>query len=235
MNNIILKQGNCLDLMKDIPDKSIDLIVTDPPYKINGNGFKAKGGFLKDRKVIDDIKGIKDGFDFEMLDEMIRISKKINMYIYCNKDLLFELIVYFKQRKEKLFMDILCEHITNPTPFCCNTYLNDTDYILFVRESGVKVVGNYHNKIKWCTKKTNKEDKKKYQHPTPKYVHLLEKYIRNSSDENGIVLDAFMGSGSTGVACVNTNRNFIGIELDEAYFNIAKKRIKEREDYINVK
>ena len=64
-------------------------------------------------------------------------------------------------------------------------------------------------------------------HPTEKPVDLLETFIKNSSDENAVVFDGFMGSGSTGVACVNTNRRFIGIELDEGYFEIAKKRIAE--------
>ena len=64
-------------------------------------------------------------------------------------------------------------------------------------------------------------------HPTEKPVDLLETFIKNSSDENAVVFDGFMGSGSTGVACVNTNRRFIGIELDDGYFEIAKKRIEE--------
>lgn len=62
-------------------------------------------------------------------------------------------------------------------------------------------------------------------HPTQKPVDLLKYLIQVSSNENDVVLDSFMGSGSTGVACINTNRNFIGIELDENYFNIAKDRI----------
>ncbi len=65
------------------------------------------------------------------------------------------------------------------------------------------------------------------EHPTEKPIELMKLYIENSSNENDTVLDPFMGSGSTGVACKNTNRNFIGIELDENYFNIAKKRIEE--------
>ena len=69
-------------------------------------------------------------------------------------------------------------------------------------------------------------------HPTEKPVDLLELFIKNSSDENAVVFDGFMGSGSTGVACVNTNRQFIGIELDPQYFEIAKKRI---EDAVNEK
>ena len=62
-------------------------------------------------------------------------------------------------------------------------------------------------------------------HPTQKPTDLLELFIKNSSDEKLVILDPFMGSGSTGVACQNTNRNFIGFELDEKYFNIAKERL----------
>ena len=68
---------------------------------------------------------------------------------------------------------------------------------------------------------------KKQGHMTPKPVDLLEYLIKTSSNENNVVLDCFMGSGSTGVACMNTNRYFIGIELEEKYFEIAKKRIEE--------
>ena len=67
-------------------------------------------------------------------------------------------------------------------------------------------------------------------HPTEKPVDLLELFIKNSSDENETVFDGFMGSGSCGVACINTNRNFIGIELDKGYFDIAEKRINEAQN-----
>ena len=73
----------------------------------------------------------------------------------------------------------------------------------------------------------NYETAKKQGHLTPKPVDLLEYLIKTSSNENDIILDCFMGSGSTGVACMNTNRYFIGIELEEKYFEIAKKRIEE--------
>lgn len=70
-------------------------------------------------------------------------------------------------------------------------------------------------------------------HPTQKPVELLEYLIRTYTNENDVVLDNCMGSGSTGVACVNTNRNFIGIELDKDYYNIAKERIKKAEKEVN--
>jgi site-specific DNA-methyltransferase (adenine-specific) len=219
-------QGDCLEVMKDMPDKSVDLIITDPPYLIIGNGFQARGGFLGQRDVISNIEGIKDGFDFKVLDEFERVCKKINYYIYCNKDLLFELVVYFKKHKKKIFLDILTEHITNPTPFCNNTYLNDTDYILFVRESGSKVRGKYKDKQKYQIKSTNVRDKKLFKHPTCKMPELVEKYIINSSDENDVILDPFAGSGTTGVACKNLNRNYILIEKEPEYIEIINQRLK---------
>ena len=75
----------------------------------------------------------------------------------------------------------------------------------------------------------NKEDKKLYKHPTIKPLDIIKNLIINSSSEGDTVLDCFMGSGTTGVACINTGRNFIGIELDKQYFEIAERRIKEIE------
>ena len=73
----------------------------------------------------------------------------------------------------------------------------------------------------------NHKDKKEFGHPTIKPLDITEKIIRNSSKEDQTVLDPFMGSGTTGVACINTNRDFIGYELNEEYFNIAQNRLRE--------
>ena len=77
---------------------------------------------------------------------------------------------------------------------------------------------------------TNKVDKKKYNHPTVKHLEIIENLVINSSVENQIVLDPFMGSGTTGEASIKNNRKFIGIEIDETYFNTAKERIREVEE-----
>lgn len=73
----------------------------------------------------------------------------------------------------------------------------------------------------------NTKEKKKYGHPTIKPVDILKNLILNSSVKEDVIFDPFMGSGSTGVACINTDRQFVGIELDEGYFNIAKERIEK--------
>ena len=120
-------------------------------------------------------------------------------------------------------------HKTNPTPLCNNRYLNSIEFAIHIREKGVKIYGSYHTKGKVYTSQVNKKDKDKYNHPTIKPLELVRKYIINHSLENDTVLDCFMGSGTTGVACKELNRNFIGIELDENYFNIAKSRIENTE------
>lgn len=235
---IDLRHGDCLELMKDIADKSVDLVVIDPPYEVANTG----GGFFGEnsttyrdgkttytygkRYVMNQIKTMKNGFDGEVLDELVRIMKKINIYIWCSKKQLIKLINYFEEKKCN--WNIITWHKTNPIPACGNKYLTDTEYCLFFREKGVKVYGEFKTKFTYYVSPLNAKDKKLYKHPTIKPLNIIENLIINSSLENDTILDCFMGSGTTGVACKQLNRNFIGIELDEEYFNIAKKRIEEK-------
>lgn len=222
---IELYQGDCLEILKTIPDKSIDLVLTDPPYIINQG--KSGGAFGKDKqKYHDELKDIISGFDFKVLDLLSQKLKKMNMYIFCNKTLLFDLIQYHRNNHPKYLLDIIVWNKTNPIPVCHNKYLSDCEYILFIKEKGVPIYGTFETKKKVYQSPMNVKDKRKYNHPTPKPIPLLEKLITNSSLTEQTILDCFMGSGSTGVAAKNLNRKFIGIELDEKYFNTAKERIK---------
>lgn len=224
MPNYKLYQGDCLEVMKDIEDGSIDLVVTDPPYEIATTG----AGIYKqaDKQYVKELNGMKDGFSEEVLDELCRVMKKINIYFFCSQKQIIPLLDYFVKKK-KCNWNILSWHKTNPIPACGNKYLTDTEFILFFREKGVKVYGSFDTKRTWYATPLNQSDKKKYGHPTVKPLSILENLVVNSSQEGEVVLDCFMGSGSTGVACLNTNRNFIGIELDEGYFEIAQNRIEE--------
>lgn len=224
MGNYKLCQGDCLEVMKDIEDGSVDLVVTDPPYEIATTG----AGIYKqaDKQYVKELNGMKDGFSEEVLDELCRVMKKINIYFFCSQKQIIPLLDYFVKKK-KCNWNILSWHKTNPIPACGNKYLTDTEFILFFREKGVKVYGSFDTKRTWYATPLNQSDKKKYGHPTVKPLSILENLVVNSSQEGEVVLDCFMGSGSTGVACLNTNRNFIGIELDEGYFEIAQNRIEE--------
>ena len=110
-------------------------------------------------------------------------------------------------------------------------YMSQFEYILFFRKGkGIKINDCGTSDILSVPNKKLKDTNGKNLHDTEKPVDLMKILIENSSAENELVLDPFMGIGSTGIACMNTNRNFIGIELDQKYFEIAEKRIKEARD-----
>lgn len=222
-----LRKGDCLEILKDIPDKSVDLVVTDPPYLIETSG----AGIYKqaDKQYVKELNDIKDGFSENILNELCRIMKKVNIYICCSQKQIPILLDYFVKKK-KCNWNLLCWHKTNPVPACGNKYLTDTEYILFFREKGVKIGGSFKTKFTYYVTPLNQKDKKLYKHPTIKPLNIIENLIVNSSQENDTILDCFMGSGTTGLACKNLNRNFIGIEIDEKYFQIAYERIHERID-----
>lgn len=218
--------GDCLHLIKQLPDNSIDLVVTDPPYVIDNKG----GGLYtqEDKQYVKQLEGIKDGFSTEVLDELCRVMKNINIYLWCSQKQLFPLIEYFVEGKKCNF-NLITWHKTNPIPACGNKYLTDTEYCLFFREKGVKIYGEFSTKFTYYVTPLNQKDKKLYNHPTIKPLDIIQNLVVNSSLEGDIVLDPFLGSGTTAIACVNTNRHYIGFELDPQYYDIACKRLDEVE------
>ena len=218
-----LYNKDCLEVMKNMEDDSIDLVITDPPYEISTSGagiYKQK-----DKKYVKELNEMKDGFSDEILNELCRVMKKINIYIFCSQKQIIHLLDYFVTKRGCNY-NIISWHKTNPIPACGNKYLTDTEYVLFFRERGVKVYGSFETKRTWYSTPLNQADKKKYGHPTVKPQLILNNLIVNSSQENDIILDPFMGSGSTGEAAIKNNRNFIGVEICEEYFEISKKRLR---------
>lgn len=218
----MILNGDCLELLARQPDNSVDLIVTDPPYEISTSG----GGIYADKTHCAELAAIKDGFAPEILNELCRVMKKINIYIFCSQKQIIGLLDYFVTKK-KCNWNLLTWHKTNPVPACGNKYLSDTEFILFFREKGVKIGGEYHSKFTYYSSPLNTKDKKLYGHPTIKPIPLITNFITNSSEEGQIVLDPFMGSGTTGVVCAQTNRNFIGMEIEKQWCEIAEARIEQ--------
>lgn len=229
--NYKLLQGDCLELLKGIPDESIDLIATDPPYLVSStNGGGTINNIKKLNKSLSDLKkniDITQGYNIELYGEQfIRVMKQINIYLWCNKAQIPEYFDFYV-KKHKCKFDIICWHKTNALPTYSNKYLSDTEYLLYFRKgSGKCSPQSYEDAKTFYIAPINHKDKKLYGHPTIKPLDITEKIIRNSTREGQLVLDPFMGSGTTGVACVNTDRKFIGIEIDKEYFDIAQKRVK---------
>ena len=215
---------DCLDGMRQLPDNCVDLVVTDPPYVIETSG----AGIYKqaDKQYVKELNNMKDGFSTQVLDELCRIMKKINIYFFCSQKQIIPLLDYFVKGK-KCNWNLLTWHKTNPVPACGNKYLTDTEYILFFREKGVKIYGEFKTKFTYYITPLNQSDKKKYGHPTIKPMNIVKNLIVNSSLEDGIVFDPFMGSGTTAVAAKECGRNFIGYELDSDYYEICNKRLDE--------
>lgn len=174
---------------------------------------------------VDDVRSGKmfkhNDLDFsDWLPELYRVVKeKSHIYIMINGRNLSELEIKAKSVGFK-FQNLLIWDKGNVTPN--KWYMQGFECILMLRKSGAKNINNLGSSN--ILKVQNIIGKKV--HPTEKPHQLLEILIANSSNENETILDPFMGSGTTGIACKNLNRNFIGIELDETYYNIAKERIE---------
>lgn len=219
-----LFNGNAVEILKTIQSETIDLIVTDPPYKIitggdsNGkNSVRPKGILSGNRELMKFIPKFS-----EWLPECYRVLKNgTHAYFMINSTNLTEMLVEVEKAGFKVH-NILIWKKNNCTP--SQFYMKNCEYIIFCRKGkakyinnmgGSKTVHDFNNII------GNKV------HPTEKPVELMSVYVANSSNENDLILDPFMGAGSTGVACLKLNRKFIGIEIDESYFDIAQNRIME--------
>ena len=225
MSEVKLYQGDCLEIMKDIPNESIDLILTDPSYKTitggknNGKNSKRPKGILNENNGLFQYNSIKIS---SWLPEIYRILKEqSHCYIFTNCLNLQEMLNESEKVGFKLH-NLLVWEKNNCTP--SQYYMKNCEYVLFLRKGKAKWINNIGDS-KTVHKFNNIIGNKL--HPTEKPVNLIEYYLLNSSEPKDIVFDPFMGSGSTGVACLNTNRNFIGIELDPIYFQIAKDRIEQ--------
>jgi site-specific DNA-methyltransferase (adenine-specific) len=233
MEDIKLIKGDSFEILQNIPSGSIDLIVCDPPYFLETTGgggsvntIKKLDASLKDLKKNQDIT---EGYDIDAFADIVdRLQGgNINAYFWCNKA---QIPDYFRAYVDRLGckFDILTWHKVNALPTYSNKYLSDTEYCLYFHKGKGKTSPQSYDDAKtYWFEPINHKDKKLYGHPTIKPLHMIERLIRNSSKEGDVVLDCFMGSGTTGVACYNLNRKFIGIEIDDNYYNIAKSRLDE--------
>lgn len=243
---INLRQGDCLELMKDIPDKSIDMILCDLPYgttvckwdviipfdklweqynriiKDNGAivlfGSEPFSSYLRLSNIKNykyDWCWIKSKPSGHLIAKYQPMKKNENIIVFGKKKINYYPILEEKDKK----------HIRNPKKnYKLKTDLfGQNETILFNQYRKIPLDKKYPDNVLEIKSVGNNGRI----HPTQKPVALLEYLIKTYTNENETVLDNCMGSGSTGVACINTNRNFIGIELSEEYYNIAVRRINE--------
>lgn len=219
---------DCLEGMKLIPDNSVDLIVTDPPYKVTTRGNAGNSGGMMQKKLSmqgkifmhNDIESsqyipefyrlLKDGTHCYIMTNHINLQKILNTATECG----FHFIKSLIWNK--------CNKIMG------RFYMSQFEYILFFRKGKGKQINNCGTAdILNVPNKKTKNEKGENIHDTEKPVELMQILIENSTQKNELVLDPFVGVGSTVLAAINTNRNFIGFELDKHYCDIANERIQK--------
>lgn len=239
-----LYKGDCLEIMKSIPDGSIDAIITDPPYGTTACKWDSVIPFDLMWEQLNRIikpNGAIVLFGSEPFSSALRMSN-IKNYKYdwiwekpngsdpfqCRKrpmNNIENISVFYKQ--QPLYLPQMSEAKT----YKRKGGTKEIEIFGCIKDALYESNQRYPMRILKYNKEgqigSNEERAKNSLHPTQKPVALMEYLIKTYTNENETILDFTMGSGSTGVACVNTNRNFIGIEQDEKYFKIASERIKE--------
>lgn len=167
---------------------------------------------------------LSDGFDYKtFIKETFRIMKKPNMFIWCSPMQILDLMNEINKYTDST-INILTWNKTNPIPTTNNNWLSDIEYCLYVRDN-IKLNDGYELKSKWYTSPINKPDKDLYNHPTIKPLELVKRHLLHTTQENDIVADFFLGSGTTCVAAKEIGRKYIGFEIDKKYYEIAKDRL----------
>ena len=206
----VLYRGDANEVIDSLDVAMIDALVTDPPYEITAVG----AGIAGKRQYFKDIEGFTDcGFDYSLLGRFknwmcFGTLRQVPKMIEAAGDRRWMLITWNK---------------SNPCPLVNGNYLPDTEYIVHAWSAGC-LFGAYKDKARFVFHPLG--DKEHGEHPNEKPVKIMSKCVRLAADAGGVILDPFMGSGTTGVACLHNRRLFIGVERERRWFDVACKRIE---------
>jgi site-specific DNA-methyltransferase (adenine-specific) len=210
--------GDCLEVMKDIPDKSIDLVITDPPYGIN---YQSNMRVMSDK--FDKLAGDNDLSRLIAYDEIYRVLKNDCVaIIFCSFKNYAE---DYKKLEEKFSIKntIIWDKGGGGIGDLVHSLLTDYEMAIIAHKGMCAIRGKRDGSV-WQEGKVFNGD---MEHPTEKPVNLIERMIYKFSDDGNLILDCFAGGGSTLLACRNSKRRFIGIEISPKYCKIAEDRLRQ--------
>jgi site-specific DNA-methyltransferase (adenine-specific) len=236
--------SDSFEVLNKIESDSIDCVITDPPYFLSNGGITCKSGKMVsvNKGNWDKSDGFSDVYNFNLkwIKECYRIMKNGGtMWIsgtYHNIYIIGSIIQSIEDFK--ILNNITWVKKSPPPNLSCRFFTHSTETILWIRK-GVKSKHYFdydlmkqHNQNKqmkdvWIIGRPKKEEYIFGKHPTQKPEEIIERMVLSSTKENDTILDMFSGSGTTGIVTLRNNRKFIGIEKDEKYFEIMKKRLEE--------
>lgn len=242
MFDIKFLKGDALQLLKEIESKSVALIFADPPYNLSGeNHLTCKSGKIAvcDKGSWDQIENIHE-FNRKWVEECIRVlDDDGTIWISGTLHNHPSIGVILKELNLWIINDVIWFKPNAPPLIQKNRFVPSTE-LIWVASKSKKYYFNYEMAKRFNNGKqmrnlwTVPAERHKTPHPTEKPEKLLERIILIGSREGDVILDPFMGSGTTGVVAKRLNRSFIGIEIDDSYFKIAKKRIESTHSETNL-
>jgi DNA modification methylase len=210
IGNATLYLGDCMDILPTLP--KVDAVITDPPYLIHAG--KGGGAFGNRSHLVDTGGFTDDGVNYEFL------CNFENWFVFCSRLQLPDLLEIATKKQR---WNLITWAKPNPVPTCNNKYLPDVEYVVHGFGKG-GLHGEMKDKQSFFLENSGQ---KITSHPNEKPILLMEKLVRLGALDEEIILDPFMGSGTTGVAAIQLGRKFIGIERESKYFDIACKRIEQ--------
>ncbi|MDR1782124.1 MAG: site-specific DNA-methyltransferase [Bacilli bacterium] len=235
---------DCFTKLKELAEESVDMIFADPPYFLSNGGISNSGGKVVcvDKGNWDKIGSLEEKHLFNRT--WIKLAKKVlkqngTIWITGTFHNIYSIGMALEQEGFKILNNITWQK-TNPAPnISCRYFTHSTETIIWARKNN-KNAKHYYNydlmkklnnnkqmKDVWTGSLTNKNEKKYGKHPTQKPEYILEKIILASTKENDVILDPFLGSGTTAVVAKRLKRKCIGIENKQEYIEIVKKRLKD--------
>ena len=213
--------GDCLEVLKGIPDNSIDLVVTDPPYSMAYVSSHRKSRFSAIH--FDELDGDLTWFH-DFANQANRVLKNhTHIYIFCNDYAISDyrhMLQYSKFKNKRVLVWVKNDHTAGDLD---GDYGNKTEFILFAQKGRRLLNGKRNVNV------LNYDRVSELYHPTQKPTSLISFLIKKSSNPGDIVLDPYLGSGTTAVAAKQLGRRYIGIEINPKYCEIAEDRLRQTE------
>lgn len=241
--------GDCIEQMARLPDASVDMVFADPPYNLSNGGTTCQSGerVCVDKGRWDRSRGLNADIDFHS--HWLRACRRVmkpsaTLWVSGTLHSIY-LCGYLLQTLGFYVLNDICWFKPNAAPnLACRTFTHSHETLLWCRRDkakrhrfnyedmkhgvfagdSLKIAGKQMRSV-WRIPTTPQSERCFGRHPTQKPVALLERVVLSSTQPGDLVLDPFMGSGTTGVVCAQRGRNFIGIEQDGAYVKMAARRI----------
>ena len=243
--------GDCINILSEFPENSVDMIFADPPYLLSNGGITCYAGQVVcvNKGNWDKSKGVEEDFNFHV--QWIQACKRVlkpsgTIWISGTYHSIYKCGYALQKQNFKILNDITWYKAYAPPNMCCRYFTASHETLIWALKDPkakhtfhyelmrngywgndfLKVQGKQMRSV-WSIGTLKKEEKKFGKHPTQKPLELLRRIILASSNENDLILDPFTGSSTTGVMALQLNRRFIGIDINKDFLDLSIKRIED--------